>query len=154
MGETYIYISVGHFRNNNFLSCRSGSCANNSSMTVALICGMENIIHLLRQTLLSGACRHSALTLSLCILPHKSLPSRSILGSQHNRTALTQNSSGSIKINVCAKTEPPVEHAPHAPASLDFSFPNFPVPRTVFLTLSRRPLHAHSLEHPSLPRRT
>ena len=57
---------------------------------------------------------------SLSILRHESVPSRSVLGCQHNRTVLTQNGSGSIKINVCAKTEPPVEHAPHAPASLDF----------------------------------
>ena len=61
-------------------------------------------------------------------LRHKSVPSRSVLGCQHNRTALTQNGSGSIKIDVCAKTEPPGEQAPHGPASLDFSFPNFSVP--------------------------
>ena len=87
----------------------------------------------------------------LSILRHECVPSRSVLGRQHNRTVLTQNGSRSIKINVCAKTEPPVEHAPQGPASLDFSFPNFRVPRTVFSTLSRRPLHPHSLEHPLLP---
>ena len=68
----------------------------------------------------------------LSILRHESVPSRSFLRLQHNRTVLTQNGSGSSNINVCAKTEPPVEHAPHAPASLDFSFPNFPVPEPFF----------------------
>ena len=91
---------------------------------------------------------------NLSILRHESVPSRSVLGRQHNRRVLTQKGSGNIKINVCAKTEPPVEHAPHAPASLDFSFPNFPAPRTVFPTLSRRPLLAHSLEHPLLATHT
>ena len=50
---------------------------------------------------------------SLSILRHESVPSRSVPGRQHNRTVLTQNGSGSMKINVCAKTEPPVEHALH-----------------------------------------
>ena len=40
--------------------------------------------------------------MSLCILRHESVPSRSVLGRQHNRLVLTQNGSGSIKINVRA----------------------------------------------------
>ena len=54
--------------------------------------------------------RRSAAALS--ILRHESVPSRTVLGRQHNRTVLTPNGSGSIKSDVCAKTKPPVEHAP------------------------------------------
>ena len=70
----------------------------------------------------------------LCTLCHESVPSRSVLDRQHNRTVLTRNGSGSMlpePIDVFAKTEPPVEHAPHDPAMVDNSFPNIPVSRTV-----------------------